>query len=463
MLFRLQEYFQDSVLQAPTIGSMLMCLIAALIGTFVVLRAKSLIGETLSHACYPGVIIALLLEHYFFQDAGHEITILLSVLIGATISSLLGMYLIDLLEKRFAVKSDSALSFVLSAFFGIGITLLSALQQDHPALYKELQAYLFGQAATMRTIHVVIYACFAVVIIFFIVLFFRDIQAVLFDPVFSEVSGIKRKRVEMLLFCCLVASVVIGIRTCGIVLMSAMLIFPAVSARFFTHRLSTLLVLAGFFAVLSGFFGVVFSHEASLYFWKEQGPGGGMGGKVVSFPTGPMIVLCAAVLFFISILFSGKNGLVFKLYRKILFSWHCEQENLLKIMWKISSRKSNANSSFQEIQEEWHRGLLSLRFVLFLLKRRGWLKERLKDEYTLTSLGMLWGRKIVRLHRLWEVYLVEVCKVAKDRVHLSAEEMEHVITPSIEKELTIILQNPRKDPHNNPIPQHEESFLLGKK
>lgn len=457
MFCKLHEYFQDSVLQAPTIGAMLMCLVAALIGTFVVLRSKSLVGEALSHACYPGVIIALCLEQYFFSDAERELSIIFSVLVGATISALLGVFLIDLLEKRFSVKSDAALSFVLSSFFGVGILLLSALQQDHPTLYKELQAYLFGQVATMRSIHVLIYALFAGTILLFILVFFRDIQAVLFDPVFSEVSGIKRKRVEILLFCSLVASVIIGIRTCGIVLMSAMLIFPAVSARFFTHKLSTLLILAGLFALFSGFFGVVFSHEASLYFDS------GMGGKVVSFPTGPMIVLCAAAIFFIAILFSGRNGLVFKLYRKIVFSWHCEQENLLKIMWKISSKKGNPDSNFQEIEQEWHRSTYSLRFVLFLLQRRGWIKKRMKNEYELTSLGMLWGRKIVRLHRLWEVYLVEMCKVAKDRVHLSAEEMEHVITPSIEKELTIILQNPRKDPHNKPIPQPEESFLLGKK
>ena len=143
-----------------------------------------------------------------------------------------------------------------------------------------------------------------------------------------------------------------------------------------------------------------------------------------------------------------------------MFSWRCEQENLLKTIWKICSAKDARSITLQEIESGWHKQGLSLSMMLFLLQRRGWLKTIGVNHYELTPLGMLWGRKIVRLHRLWEVYLVEYCKVASDRVHVSAEEMEHVITPEIEQELNVILHHPKRDPHNKPIPQRDEDILL---
>ena len=69
------------------------------------------------------------------------------------------------------------------------------------------------------------------------------------------------------------------------------------------------------------------------------------------------------------------------------------------------------------------------------------------------------GRKLVRLHRLWELYLVEFCGMPKERVHPSAEEMEHILTPEVERELSMLLHNPSLDPHKQPIPSAEEELL----
>ena len=91
-------------------------------------------------------------------------------------------------------------------------------------------------------------------------------------------------------------------------------------------------------------------------------------------------------------------------------------------------------------------------WLLFSITRKGWLRSYPEKRYELTPTGMLWGKKLVRLHRLWEVYLVEFCKLPKERVHPLAEEMEHIITEEIELELMQLLDNPTKDPHNAPIP-----------
>ena len=148
-----------------------------------------------------------------------------------------------------------------------------------------------------------------------------------------------------------------------------------------------------------------------------------------------------------------KQGLVVRGIRKITFLMECQQENILKALWKCASSEDRSWVSEDEFcavcQQRWF-----FRIVLVhLMKRRGWLRH-VADRYELTASGMLQGRKLVRLHRLWELYLVEVCKVAKDRVHPLAEEMEHILTEEMESELRLVLQDPVMDPHQAPIPPY---------
>ena len=163
------HYFTDPVLAAPTIGSMLMCMIAAFVGTFCVLKERSLVGEALSHACYPGVICSLIFSKLCL-DPNNELGLLLSPLVGAAVTALLGMYLIHLLTSRCRVYPDSALCFILASFFGVALVLLSSLQTSYPTLYRELQGYLFGQAATQTTIHIQVYAALTIFVLGTVVL-----------------------------------------------------------------------------------------------------------------------------------------------------------------------------------------------------------------------------------------------------------------------------------------------------
>lgn len=88
------------------------------------------------------------------------------------------------------------------------------------------------------------------------------------------------------------------------------------------------------------------------------------------------------------------------------------------------------------------------------LKKRLWIVEA-ANGYGLTDLGRVEGRRVVRLHRLWELYLTERLGMAADHIHPQAETMEHVITPEIEALLIKELGNPEVDPHQSPIPYEE--------
>lgn len=444
------EYFTDPVLAAPTIGSMLMCLLAAFVGTFSVLKRQSLVAEALSHASYPGVIVSLLLCRVFFisDDAWH---FLLYPLLGAALSSLLGMYCIQKLTKKYNIASDSALCFVLASFFGVALVVLSCVQSSYPTLYRELQSYLFGQAATQTNEHIILYSIVTLLVLVASVCCYRPIKAVIFDPEYAKAIGIDVNKIHAVLLAITVVAVVVGIRSLGVVLMSAMFIFPAVASRLWTSKLELVLLLASVFGLISGFFGVVLSHEMSQIVMSN--------GQYSSFPTGPMIVLAAAMLFIVSSIISPQRGLLFRIVRRYFFRRQCLQENMLKTLWKLCSSKQSQLVTRQEIVRAFQAKPFALTRLLFSLEKKGWLKRTGKDIYEVTSSGMLWGRKIVRLHRLWEVYLVEYCGMGKDRVHPSAEEMEHIITPEIEAALEVALHYPNQDPHSQPIPAHEVHLL----
>ena len=439
------DYFSDSVLQAPTIGCMLMCMTAAIVGAFQVLRGEALIGEVLSHASYPGVVLALLLDYLLFQET-HDVLSLAIVLLGATLAALTALYFMHWHARR-RVSKDITLTLTLASFFAVGLFLLSLLQNDFPTLERKLQSYLFGQAALMRDVHVLMYGILCFFILGAVMLFFRPIQATLFDPVFTDLSGISRRRIEVLLFVMMLLSIVIGIRSLGVVLISSQLLFPAAAARMWTDRLKPLLLISALFGALAGFGGLYVSHEVGL-------------ATGILLPTGPLIVTIGATLFFITLLLSPKNGLFVRLKRRYQFFFMCQQENLLKTIWKACSQKKDPSITKQEISTLSGQGGLLLIFRLCMMQRAGWLQKKQNTTYLLTAYGQLMGRKIVRLHRLWELYLVKYCGVHKNRVHPSAEEMEHILTADIERELTTLFHNPTKDPHLQPIPKNLEGSLL---
>lgn len=434
------HYFTDPVLQAPTIGSMLMCLSSALVGVLVFLRKRSLLGEALSHAAYPGVVLSVLFMASFFPLASDIAS--WGILIGAFLSSLLGLWVIDTIEWRFRVKNDAALCFVLSVFFGFGVLVASRIQFTHALWYKTVQIFLYGQAATMTDVHVGIYGLLAVVLAFVLVILYRQIAMLIFDRDFSKSAGLAVRSIDSLLFVLLVLAIVIGIRSVGVVLMAGMLIAPAVAARALSHRLWAVFLFAAAIGAVSGFMGNYLSVEI-----PNWGKAQGWDWKF-SLPTGPMILLSASAICLFFLFFAPQNGLASRLWRIFRFRQQCRRENLLKFLWRSGPEAKAAMSEIQQWQP------LSF-FQIWRLKRQGWIEERPKNVLRLTKDGSLRASRIVRLHRLWEAYLVYLGQGA-EKVHRSAEEMEHIITPDLERELSELLGDPKEDPHSQPIPPKGE-------
>lgn len=412
MTFSLTQFFTDPLLYPSTIGSMLMCLTSSLAGVLLFVRKRTLIGEALSHAAYPGVVLSVLIGSTLFPHL--ESLLSLFVLFGAFVFALLGYFLIEVMEKKWKASPDSALCFTLSSMLGLGIFIASRVQMTHPLWYKQIQVFLYGQAATMMPYHVWLYATLATLVIGMIILLYHPLKVLHFDPQFSRSIGLSSRLLQAVSIFLLTLSVVIGIRSVGVVLMSGMLIAPAAAARYLTHRFSHMFFIAGAIGLVSGF--------AGSYLSAVSG----------SMPTGPLILCVALSICVCALLFGSKKGILVRVFHVLSFRGKTQMENALKTLWKGKQIDS------------------SQLFIKWQLTLLGHVKQS-KDGLKLTGKGLARALKIVRHHRLWEVYLHDIGIHSKD-LHRQAEEMEHAITPEMEQTLTDVLGNPSKDPHEQPIP-----------
>lgn len=435
----LKEFFLDPILSTATIGSMLMCLASSLVGVIAFIQKRSLIGEALSHATYPGIILSILLFLPFLSL--HELVFPLLVIGGAFLSGAFGIKVLFWLEKKLRIHSDVALCFVLSTFLGVGVLLVSRLQFLAPSFHQKAQVFLYGQAATMLTSHLYLYGALGFALILFLCLFYHPLKVSYFDEVHAKVIGLQTRWMTSLTQILIVLAVVIGIRSVGVVLMAGMLIAPAACARQMVKNLGQMFFVSGAVGLLSGFLGNYFSVNLSIAIMRAQPL------WKVTLPTGPMILVVATGFALLALLFAGNRGLVVRVYRKYQFQLKCVQENLLKGLYKEPSR-----SSLKELSLIHRLSRISLLGVCYLLSIKGLVLLK-KGRCLLTEMGSKRAERIVRLHRLWEVYLFDCLGIRAERVHKSAEEMEHIITPELEKKLSTFLNHPKKDPHNQTIPE----------
>ena len=442
MLDSILRFFTDPILSAPMWATVLMCLASSIIGVLLVVRRRALLGEAISHTTYLGIALII----YFAADlitASPWIFPIL-VVVGAFIAAFVGVRLISFMERVHRVSSDSALCFVLSTFLGIGVLLASKMQLSHPIWIQKIQMFLYGQAATITMPHVWVYTILTFLIVFTLIFFFPVISSTFFDQEYSEVAGVRTQLVGLIVRVLLISAIVIGIRSVGVLMMSGMLIAPAAAAKMVARRFSHMFIVAGAFGVVSGFLGNMLSVQLSESLRES------IDGFRVTFATGPMILIVAVLLAIIFLLFSRRKGFVWRMLRRKRFLAVCTRENILKAIYK-----ENEAIGFNKLAVHLGISKRSLLKNTISLKMNAMVAYE-KKKFSLTMKGDKRAKRIIRLHRLWEVYLFSVLGVNASEVHHSAEEMEHIITKEIEEQLTQKLGDPKKDPHDQEIPLKEE-------
>lgn len=281
----------NSNAQWVLLGTMLLGIASGVLGSIALLRKQSLIGDAVAHAALPGICIAFLLS-------GEKS--LFTLLIGATITGLLAAYCIQYIVSSSIIKEDTAICLVLSVFFGFGIVLLTKVSQSSSGNKAGLSDFIFGQAASMVGTDVKMMAGTALMLIIVTALLYKELKVLTFDPEFAKGLGLPAGLLNFVFLSLLVAVIVVGIQAVGVILMAALLITPAIAARYWTDSLSKMIVISGFFGAISGISGTIVS---------TYGKG---------LPTGPFIVVTATILFVFSFLFAPARGLVSKWVKRQL-------------------------------------------------------------------------------------------------------------------------------------------------
>jgi manganese transport system permease protein len=289
VLSRAVEFFsfQYEFAVNALLSSMLVGAVCGVVGAFLVLRGLSLLGDATGHATLPGVCIAFLLV------GAKEIN---ALLIGALAAGFVAALLVGFLARGRRARPDAAIGVVLSVFFGLGIVLLSYIQNSPTAAQSGLQSFLFGNAAGVSRTQLWVLTGITVVLLSAVVVFYRPLMVSIFDATFARSIGVSTRAVEYGLLAALSVAVVVSIQAVGVVLVAAMLIIPASAALFMSARLPRVLVWAGIFGAVSGALGAFAS-----YIWEGVA-------------TGPAMVLVAGAIFGLALVF-GPRGVAINFFR----------------------------------------------------------------------------------------------------------------------------------------------------
>lgn len=261
------EFLQHALLTAMMVG-----ISAGVIGSFVILRGISLMGDAISHAVLPGVAISYLLGG--------------SYLIGASIFGLFAASLIGFLTKHSKLKNDTVIGIVFSTFFALGIVLISFARSA-----TDLYHILFGNVLAVRNSDMYLTAAVLVVVVVAVSLFYKQLKLTSFAPTLAKSYGWKINLINYGVMFLLTLVAVTSLQTVGTILVIALLITPAATAYQLTNKLSTMIFLAAGFGMGSAFIGLYFSYSYNL-------------------PSGATIVMTAAVFFVLAFLFAPKKGLI---------------------------------------------------------------------------------------------------------------------------------------------------------
>ncbi len=362
----IQWLASDYTLRIVALGSAMMGMVSGVVGSFAILKKQGLLGDAVSHASLPGIAIMFIL----LQTKNTEM-----FMIGALLSGLLATGLIILIDKMTRIKIDSAMALVLSVFFGIGLVLLTFIQKIPNANQAGLDKFIFGQASTMLRRDVWIIGFVGILLLILVGVFWKEFKIVSFDSEFADSIGFSSRKISYLLSIMIVLSIIIGLQTIGVILMSAMLIAPGVAARQWTNKLSVMVILAGFFGAFSGVLGTIISSSV---------------GKM---PTGPSIVLVISMIVILSMTFSPNRGLLWRLLRQKRQIKEITDDQVLMNLYDLALNhqepfQSHHISAIKPLSLKGKKGDLFMEKTIRHLQDKDLIKKEAFDKWSLTQKGI---------------------------------------------------------------------------
>ena len=394
------------------ICTMLLGCACGLMGGFLLLRKRSLMGDTLSHATLPGVGLSFMLLVALGGD-GKSLPILLA---GAGITGIIGCAAVLFIREQTRIKDDAAMGIVLSVFFGAGVAILGVIQKMPEGSAAGLESFIYGKTASMVMSDFQILVFITVCVITCSLLLFKEFRLLCFDENFAAVLGWPVKFLDILLLALITAVTVAGLQAVGLILIIAFLITPAAAARFWTNQLDRMLMLSALIGAASGWIGA----SLSAFFPR--------------LPAGTVIVLVAALFFVVSMLIGTERGVMIRFLRQSQLKKRMGRQHLLRALYEILEGGSfNEELNIRTVPFRQIRGRRTwsdrqLRYYIRRAYNEGLVEAPNKtDSILLTETGLAEAEQVTRNHRLWEMYLIEYADVATSRVDRDADMVEHIL------------------------------------
>lgn len=410
---------QDHNTRVVIFGTAMLGLAAGLVGCLTLLRRRALVGDALAHAALPGIAIAYMMATALGGN-GKSLPLLL---LGATLSGMVGIAAILMIRRGTRIKEDAALGIVLSVFFGAGVALLGIVQKMSTGHAAGLESFIYGKTATMVASDAQLIGVASTGCVLLVVAFFKEFKLLCFDEMFAGARGYPVVLLDAMLMAIVVVVTIIGLQAVGLVLVIALLVIPAASARFWTDRLGVMMVLASLLGMIGCFVGA------------------GLSALAPKLPSGAMIVLTTAIGFIISFFVGARRGLLVRLYRRRQLNESIDHQHLLRELYEMfESDPGRILVKYEDLLPRRSWSPKRLRRMLDQAAKDGWITENIsRMEFALTPSGQLEAKRLTRRHRLWELYLIHHADIAPQRVDRDADAIEHVLEPETVAELETLL------------------------
>lgn len=412
---------------------------SALIGTFLVLRRMSLLGDAISHAVLPGIALAFLASG---QVSG------LPVLIGSVITAIITALLSRSLTDSGMVNEQAGLGVIFTTLFALGVVFISRAAENidldpgcvlYGAIeFVPLETIVIGSFELPRAI--VPLSVVSIMTIFFIVVFYKELKITSFDSGLAQAMGLYPKRIDFILLVLTAIVTVVSFESVGSILVIVLLVAPSCAALLLTDRLEAALPISVSFGCLASLLGYLLALSTNT-------------------SVAGMMAFVSGIIFMAAWLFSPRHGQIADYYRRLRLKVQIATDDILSAVYRRDEITRDLESSFEN---PMLRGRLWRRVAERRAQRKGWLildSQNNQLQYHLTDSGRELARSLVRSHRLWESFLHRDFQLNEDHLHEPAEMAEHFLGPVLQRELIEELNQPGTDPHGKSIPvdadQHE--------
>ncbi len=267
------EPLQFAFMQRALLAAVVVSVVAAVIGTFVVLKGLAFIGDALAHASFAGVAIAFVLGASIYTGA-----------VLAAVATALG---IAFISRHARISFDTAIGILFVGAFALGILIISR-QSNYTV---DLFSFVFGNILGVDRGDLILISVMGLLVVGLVALFYKELLFATYDPTMAAASGVPVALVQYGLLAMLAVSTVVALKAVGIVLVVAMLVTPAATASLLVRRVPQIMLLGSVIGVIASVSGLYISYYASV-------------------ASGAAIVLVATALFLVALLFAPRRGLL---------------------------------------------------------------------------------------------------------------------------------------------------------